>query len=447
MTGFAIETHWPDRVSGGEMDEAVDRSTVAEVVVKAGDSVLTGVIADDGYRPGPRVSAYRLAEWIVWNWWRLRWEAGTAFRGNAPSVEWCRAHETTGIGGGWLWPRMTIAGDGRRVALRVATAPATDTEPLAYVGGLGIVSADAFEQGVDAFVAEVLRRLAEKSVRETGLHVAYVELQREREDEDAALYRRIEALWGKDVDSASSTLVERFAADGLAIGRRAVEEVVADHSLTTKPSAEQLRKIARRSGHEARSTDRISPEFTPRETYGRLAPWIVGVDAAKAVRDKERLGDGPISDARLASMYGVSADCLTHRRRGPFAYALEDGRESVVLRSGSRVGRRFEVARLLADRLLVETDEALRPATRAATFRQKMQRAFAAEFLCPFDALRDVLGGDYSQETMESAARRFRVSALLVRSHLANHGLVDMPDQEEIDTPSMHEALGVGLAA
>ena len=317
-----------------------------------------------------------------------------AFRGNAPPVEWCRAHETTGIGGGWLWPRMTVAGDGRRVTLRVATTTATDTEPLAYVGGLGIVAADVFERGVDAFVAAVLRRLAEKSVRETGLHVAYAELKREREDEDAALYRRIEALWGKDVDSASSSLVERFAADGLAIGRHAVEEVVADQSLTTKPSAEQLRKIARRSGHEARSADRISPKFTPRETYGRLAPWIVGVDAAKAVRDKERLGDGPISDARLASMYGVSADCLTHRRRGPFAYALEDGRESVVLRSGSRIGRRFEVARLLADRLLVETDEALRPATRAATFRQKMQRAFAAEFLCPFDALRDVLGGD-----------------------------------------------------
>ena len=35
MTGFAIEAHWPDQVPADEMDEAVDRSTVAEVVVKA----------------------------------------------------------------------------------------------------------------------------------------------------------------------------------------------------------------------------------------------------------------------------------------------------------------------------------------------------------------------------------------------------------------------------
>ena len=26
-------------------------------------------------RDGPYVSGYPLAEWLVWNWWRLRWEA------------------------------------------------------------------------------------------------------------------------------------------------------------------------------------------------------------------------------------------------------------------------------------------------------------------------------------------------------------------------------------
>ena len=30
------------------------------------------------YRPGPYVSTYHLAEWLVWNWWRLRWEPRSA---------------------------------------------------------------------------------------------------------------------------------------------------------------------------------------------------------------------------------------------------------------------------------------------------------------------------------------------------------------------------------
>lgn len=437
MSGFEIRTVWPNRIHEDEMDSPEDRITVSEVAVRVGGSELTRVIADDGVRSGPHVSAYRLAEWMVWNWWRLRWEPGSAIHSETRSLAWCRAHQTTGIGGAWMWPRMTIAGDGRRVVVFVSTTTSTETQPLTYVGGLGIVDAQAFEAGVDAFVRRVLDRLDASSERDTALHTAYAELQRERRDEFASLYRKIEAMWGRDVDCAAAGAVERFAADGLSIGRQAVEEVVADQSLHSKPSAEQLRRVAQRSGHEARPGDGVAARFAPRGHPGRVAPWTVGVDAARAVRANERLHDDSVSDDRLAGMYGVSPDCLKYRRYGPFAYALADegARELVVLRSRSRTARRFEVARLLADRLLVESNEAMRPATGGATFRQKMQRAFAAEFLCPFDDLRERLRGDYSPENMERAAKHFRVSAWVVRSHLANHGLAEVPDRDEIDRP------------
>jgi Zn-dependent peptidase ImmA (M78 family) len=64
------------------------------------------------------------------------------------------------------------------------------------------------------------------------------------------------------------------------------------------------------------------------------------------------------------------------------------------------------------------------PVTDIATARQKMQRAFAAEFLCPIDTLLEHLGGDYSQDRMEEVAAHFEVSGLAVHTHLVNNGIL-----------------------
>jgi hypothetical protein len=43
-----------------------------------------------------------------------------------------------------------------------------------------------------------------------------------------------------------------------------------------------------------------------------------------------------------------------------------------------------------------------------ATARQKFQRAFAAEFLCPINSLVEYLSEDFSDTALEDAALRFR---------------------------------------
>ena len=105
------------------------------------------------------------------------------------------------------------------------------------------------------------------------------------------------------------------------------------------------------------------------------------------------------------------------------AFSLEQrGKDRIVLRSKWQAGRRFEAAGLLGDALVVDAGERLRPATTAATYRQKMQRAFAAEFLCPIESLMDYLNADFSDEAQQQAAQRFKVSPLAVASQLANNG-------------------------
>ena len=85
---------------------------------------------------------------------------------------------------------------------------------------------------------------------------------------------------------------------------------------------------------------------------------------------------------------------------------------------------RFEAARFIVGHLLASPRERWLPATDAKTARQKVQRAFAAEFLCPFDAFEDFIEGDFSPEVIEEAGTLFGVSELAVKSHLANHGKI-----------------------
>ena len=75
-------------------------------------------------------------------------------------------------------------------------------------------------------------------------------------------------------------------------------------------------------------------------------------------------------------------------------------------------GRRFDLARLLADRLCMNDldDEPLHPATQSYTYRQKVQRAFAIELLAPIAAVDDFLDGDTSEEKQKDAAGHFNVS-------------------------------------
>lgn len=92
----------------------------------------------------------------------------------------------------------------------------------------------------------------------------------------------------------------------------------------------------------------------------------------------------------------------------------------MLLRSRWQAGR-LEVARLLGDVLLQAEPEPLHLATVQNTYRQKLHRAFAAELLCPIEALSELLAGDFSDYTIQGAADPFGVSPMTVTVQLPNN--------------------------
>jgi len=389
----------------------------------------------NGYRKGPLVSGYHAAEWLAWNWWRLRYEPRT----NAP--DWYRAHKMNAIGEGYSWPNLEIWSDGVRTMLISHPSRDPETKPFRYVGAFPtIVSSSLFQDAVDEFLPRVLGRLLAEDVPESNLDRLWRDVLAERSDPAISLRRRLEALLGRDPDAIEDDAVERLVLDADRLGEGAVEEVAAERARFPEEeielTAQSLEATARSVGFAGSTRDAVS--WSPRVPLPRQADvpaWKLGAAAAAALRDQEKLGYAALTDRRLTQFAGTVSTALTSKNRGEAAlsYALDEpgGNSRIVLPQIRKTARRFALARLLGDRLMNRMG-ALHPATHTYTYRQKAQRSFAAELLAPFEAVEDMLRGDFSEDAQYDVADHFSVSPMVINTLLKNHNRIerDVPDED-----------------
>lgn len=387
-----------------------------------------------GSRSGPLVSAYHAAEWLAWNWWRQRWEPRRS------TAEWDLAHRMNSIGEGYVWPNVTIFSDGERTALLSAASENPDTKPFRYFGSVAAVAPSrTFETAVDEFVGQVLARLQTQGIPESNLSRLWADILAERGDPDVSRRRRIEAMLGREPDAIDDDQVERLIADAARLGEDAVGEVAADQGQSENQpnfamSAEQFDAAAETLGFDASPRDavRLNEMSLPRKTD--VPAWKLGALAARALREQEKLGSNKIQNARLAALAGTNRLALVRGAKSgaPMSFALNENEQNskIVLRSKWEGGRRFDLARLIGDNLL-NREGKLHPATRAYTYRQKAQRSFAAELLSPFDAVEDMMAGDYSLEMQQDVADYFAVSPMTINTLLKNHGRIERDDPEQ----------------
>jgi len=430
---LGIETNW-ERLDSGAPEE---RACFAALSIRFGQVCLTE--ADDRFvgrvRQDIPLSAYKMAEWLAWNWWRLRWESRRDDEG------WRLAHRMTTIGGGYVWPNITVVSDGERVALIAKPTQARATEPVRYISDVAVVvQAAEFEGMIDNFLAQVCGQLRSENICDTNVDRLWAEISEERRDPEATKWRKFEAMAGYEPGEAPSSIIESLIADAGDLGQGAVAEVATSRAAGEEiVSAVQLREHATSMGFVACPSDavRLSSPLSP---LGDKAAWKRGAEAAGILRKQEQLGAAPISNQRLGEMAGVRKEAITNNKSTTyFSFALDETQQTghVAFRSKWEAGRRFELARLLGDRIAGWSPERLYPATRGHTYRQKFQRSFAAELLCPFDALNEMLRRDYSLEAIEDAAAHFTVSERTIRTLLVNHGCLDREDLErDIETIS-----------
>lgn len=414
---------------------ALENATAGILAIEANGTVLTEGVPLGGkeLRPGPLISAYPLAEWLVWNWWRLRWEPASSSTTRA----WAFAHRLSSIGSGYRWPNVQIESDGALV--RLSSTPSADPQPLfRYVGAprSEFIPAADFESAVDDFVEAVLTRL-KRIPGQSNVATIAGQVIRDRAEPDEACFRRLQAVLGHDPDQGPESAIRQRVSDADSLGDEASLELAA--GAPTVGLAE-LRDAARRTGFATNPGDGVDVgAMASTANWGTTEAWRIGVHEARSLRAHVGANGNPISNLELADMVGVQTRALEDAPGSDFPLSFEwqeSAEARIALRSNWETGRRFDLARLLADRVFFAGHhERLRAVTRSYTYRQKAQRAFAAEFLAPIDAVDDYLAGDYGEDKQDEAARHFHVSSYTVRSllvnnhHIGRDGALDVLDR------------------
>lgn len=425
---WSIEVDW-EPLDGGSAEE---RACFAALGVRAHDRWLTEGLDQlaDRVRQKPLLSAYHLAEWAAWNWWRLRWEP------RSTAGEWAASHHVASIGGGYVWPNITIFSDGERTALVAKSTTERPETPFRYIADFAaVIPATQFEAGIDEFFEKVLNRLDSQALSDTNFHHIWASLREERSTPEFARVRKLEALLGAEPDEADDEVVARLVSDAEEFNVEAIEEFAAYRGQGGKvTTVGYLKEIAVQFGAEVAPRDAARLSARAGLPHRAEVPaWRLGAKAAARLREQERLGEEVISDQRLAEMAGASTSLLSDgHSHADLSFVVDESANKgrAVLRSKWLTGRRFELARLLGDRVLAPKGNRLFPATRSYTYRQKMQRAFAAELLSPFEAVEEMLGGDYSMESQRDVAEHFQVSEMTIRTLLVNHNRLE---REELD--------------
>ncbi|WP_374622674.1 hypothetical protein [Pandoraea sp.] len=426
---WSIRTDWAELETGSPEE----RAGFAMLGIYAYDTCLT--TGHDrllqSIQQTPHLSAYHLAEWFAWNWWRLRWEP------RKQSLDWELSHAMASIGGGYIWPNIRIDSDGEKITLVCRPTVERASTPFRYISdSVNVLNAAEFENGIDLFIETVFQRLVTRNIRGSNLHDIWRDVLDERQDPILSVRRKLEALLGEDPGEMNEDQLQEFASNIETTGQAALEEIAANRIPGKAiPDIEHLIAIGRSQGTVTHPQDQVKLD-SPISHEAEPA-WRVGIRAAQLLRSQEKIDpDVAISDDRLAGMFGATRDIL--KRSGQaidlsFTLSEFDKHQRTILRSRYDTGRRFELARLLGDQLVYPTADPMRPATRSNTYRQKAQRAFAAELLSPFQVVDDMLDGDYSMENQQDVAHHFKVSSLTIRTLLANHDRIDRRQLDEAD--------------
>lgn len=398
----------------------VEDATFGSLLLRVHSVPLTEVHDSlaESTRPTIRVPAVRVAEWLVANYWRLRWEA----RPRKPDLSWQSAHCLASIGEGYAWPALEIAGDGETVDLSLHGETQADVAAIRYLReGRFEVSGRAFDTGVDRFLDRIEGRIGTILPRETSFRDLREELADERNDPDRAHWCRLEARAGIDPGDAPPGWRERVSGLENDAGAVATEDMLA---------AGGIAEITATVDGMRKSTTKVDLSAAPNQTFTGK-PWERGAAAARALRRAIGKSEGPISNDELSSVLGLKVPVdrsigVTGQIVGGFRARDLLGETRILVPRKGRTGQRFYFARLLGAASAMPRDQAILPITTAGTAFQKVTRSFAQELLCPWaelDEWTDAHGMD--EDSIALAAERYEVSELLVTTTLVNRGKLD----------------------
>jgi hypothetical protein len=413
--------------------------TLAELKILVGGHCATTVedFLAKSIRNSIRVSLLTLTEWLVANWWRLRYEPSWDTLWEEPR-EWRLAHSLKAAGHGFVWPGLRIAGDDDSVHVSMISESLWHEgfSNIRYLDAFSdqIVRATDYEKAVDEMVTLVLARVDSVGSNEEtrSLRELWKEVREERDSSEKAAFRKFEAILGYESGEAPDAIVEQVLRATESIGSSSAGEIASSAKKSVTSALKDL--------NDALAQTKMICDASPINALRQRievrieaeTPWKIGWDYAHLARSSWDLGTSPVSNRQLGQLFGIEerefGGYETLRpaiRLGIGARDKQDARLNVALSTHRPEARRFEFARMLGDAMNVGFDDVWRPVTNMKTRRQQMQRGFAAEFLCPTESLAEYFSKRgltaLSDSDIDDASQEFQVSTLVIEHQIENH--------------------------
>lgn len=428
-TPFTIDYEWlPNEY--WDMDE---QATLAALTINVGEFCATEVedLFAKTVRSSARLSSVHLAEWFAANWWRLLWEPESG--NNAKTYSWRASHKIGNAGNGYVWPDLSFSSDWQSVYVSSRPTTRWQAEPIRYLNSFDhLISIKDFKRGVEDFINATIARLSSLHNHHTELSALWNEVLEERRDPAVSERRGLEACMGYDPDEAPAHLLDNLLEQKRSYGKGAIQEVAAVSREQTARQVDDLYDDAKQRALIVSVSERHDIQKRLGTTRSDI-PWKRAEIAAQIAREAWGL-TAPVSTKDFCDILNIQEQKFMDEdfaSRQPlfagFRNASNPHEFSISLNSRRETSRRFALARLVGDSIVADEDERLLPGTRAKTDRQKFQRAFAQDLLCPFNALYEFLSNEESigDDEIDEAAQHFTVSPLLVRTTLINKGLLE----------------------
>ncbi len=423
--GFDIEIERWEKT--GHADAAV-RLTAASIRISAADKVPTRNTAPwlKSVRDSASLAAYPLALWLAKSWWRLRWEPAAI---GLAKASWRTAHELAfAAGDAFDWPPLVIGSQGENLFAVCRPDEDSTSSGVRYLDSFrASISAAEFERAADKFVEQTIARL--KGLDDLELSVLWDKLSADRADPGRASYRRVEALLGFDPDEASTELigtVKKFLEN---VDPLAVTEIVSAFGT----SRDDLNTVISRANNVMYDHGAVNGRVFRASLQDidviKAQPWERGRRLAGQCRKALGFGLEPIDNKKLGELLGLTSEQMSDKGLAvaqglPFGVAIRDAdcdNTSFLFRRTVFEERRFEAARFIADLHLSPPECTWILETDTKTDRQKAQRAFAVEFLMPFNGVREYTGDDFSDESLEKAACYYEASQIAAHRQAHNN--------------------------
>lgn len=375
------------------------------------------------------VSLYPFALWLARSWWRLLYENSTPDKESPAYAFWRMAHDLTSAGEGFAWPDLEFFSDGHSMQVRnyqtnYRVAPINYIHPFTAA-----IPLPDFVQTSRRLIEVVIDRLHEFHLPNTELHATWKAVLQEYENDRAKEERIWEARLGLDPGAADSQCIQAIIDKSHQVGSDSLSEVIAGIGATNSATlALALRQVEQRLENGVVGSFQLSRLGSIR--HDAIRPWDIGYALASAVRSECNFTNDTISNTDLASLLGLdeaSFFAASESRDMSLASFAADNSAKFSFQRGASAARRFSAARIIADRLQSTDGNMWLSATHSSTFRQKVQRAFAGELLCPVESLKNFIGRDkITVELLDEAAEYFHVNTLVPVLQLHNKHLLPL---------------------